>query len=96
MKSLTAIAVLSLGILGAFCSGCAGSTPAPATPPPKEDVPSVPETADSEHAGSAHSLDVGMEFNEKDDSQHRRASHDAPPTGAWKPVEKDKSLDAKR
>ncbi|HMA92216.1 MAG TPA: hypothetical protein VKP30_05995 [Polyangiaceae bacterium] len=95
MKSLTIIVVLSLGILGA-CSGCAGSTPAPATPRPKDDVPSVPEAADSDAAGNAHSFDVGMDFKEKDDSEQRRASHDPPATGTWKPVEKDRTLDAKR
>lgn len=94
MRTITTSLVLSLGILGTFCFGCARSTPAPATP--KEEVASVPESVDSESSGNAHSIDVGMEFQDKGDSENRRASHDAPPTGAWRPVEKDKSLDAKR
>lgn len=96
MRTITTSLVLSLGMLGTFCLGCARNTPAPATPPPKEEVASVPESVDSETSGSAHSFDVGMEFQDKGDSENRRASHDAPPTGAWRPVEKNKSLDAKR
>lgn len=106
MKSSTTIAVLFLGMLGLFGFGCAESAPslkapaapaAPATPAPaaNEATPSAPESAPDQTA-AAHSLDVGMEFKEKDESENRRASHDAPPTGAWKPVGKDKSIDGKK
>lgn len=99
MKRSTNLTVLFLGALVSMGVGCAGSTPPAEAPeqseatPPAEGAPEgeAPEVS----AASAHTLDVGMEFKEKDDTGQRRASHDAPPTSSWKPVEKDKSLDTK-
>jgi hypothetical protein len=37
-----------------------------------------------------------MEFKDKGDDENRRAHRDAPPTAAWRPVEKDKAADPKK
>lgn len=77
--------------------GCAGRTPNPENPSSNEEATATnqPAASDaSEPMSSGQSLDVGMEFKDKD--ENRRASHDAPPTASWKPVEKDKSTDAKK
>jgi hypothetical protein len=45
--------------------------------------------------GGNQSLEVGMQYEDKDDTR-RSTSHDAPPTSSWKPVEKDKAADLKK
>lgn len=99
MRLSTSLAVLSLGVVSVFGFGCARNTP-PAETPEQTEVSPAPESAPASEtsdasAANAHTLDVGMEFKEKDETEQRRASHDAPPTGAWKPVEKDKTIDSK-
>jgi hypothetical protein len=37
-----------------------------------------------------------MEFKDKNEDSPRRASHDAPPTASWKPVDKEKAADPKK
>jgi hypothetical protein len=91
MTLSTNLAVLFLGVFVGM-GGCAGNTP-PAAAPEPETAPAG-EAFDASSA-TPHTLEVGMEFKEKDDSGQRRASRDAPPTGSWKPVDKDKSLDSK-
>jgi hypothetical protein len=84
--------------LGLTFAGCAKSTPAPEDPStvdPSSEQKSDSEMAASQSAGS-HSLDVGMEFEDKGDDNARRAHHDAPPTASWKPVEKEKAADPKK
>lgn len=97
MRGLTKF--LSLHLLGlcAVTVGCAGRTPNPETPSSNDEaaVSNQPAAADaSEPMSSGQSLDVGMEFKDKD--ENRRASHDAPPTASWKPLEKDKAADPKK
>lgn len=99
MRLSTNLTVLFLGAYASMGVGCAGNTPTAEAPKQSEATPAAETAPEGEasdvSAASAHTLDVGMEFKEKDDTGQRRASHDAPPTGAWKPVEKDKSLDTK-
>lgn len=99
MRLSTNLTVLFLGVFVSMTVGCAGNTP-PAEAPTASEADPTPESAPEGEAAEAsaanpHTLDVGMEFKEKDDTEQRRASHDAPPTGAWKPVDKEKSLDSK-
>jgi len=57
-----------------------------------------PSPADVEAADAPSNTQPGvvaMEFKDKGD-ENRRTYHEAPPTGAWKPVEKDKALDSKK
>jgi hypothetical protein len=83
-------------LLGGLCLtflGCAHNTP-PAQDPSSANEGS--ENAPSATAKGAHSLDVGMEFEDKGDKENARANRDAPPTQAWKPMEKDKAAPPKK
>jgi hypothetical protein len=44
----------------------------------------------------SQSLEVGMQFEDKEEDHQRPTSRDAPPTASWKPVEKDKTTDLKK
>jgi hypothetical protein len=84
--------------LGLTIAGCAGRTPAPEDPSSASDATepkSDAETASAESASHSQTLDVGMEYKDKGD-ENRRATHDAPPTATWKPVEKEKAADPKK
>jgi hypothetical protein len=87
-RGFTMMRVLLLGGSCLTFLGCAGNNP-PAQDPSSSNDSS--DSASSETARGAHSLDVGMEFKDKNENQNARANHEAPPTSSWKPVEKDKA-----
>lgn len=98
MRGLTMIqSSLLLGLCTAL-AGCAGSTPTPEDPSSNDaaqasPAPASAETASTESMSDSSSLDVGMEFKDNGDDENRRASHEAPPTAAWKPLDKEKAKD---
>jgi hypothetical protein len=72
---------------------CGGSTP-PAEQPSSSDGSTDPSA--SQPMVESQSLEVGMTFEDKDDERRSTASHEAPPTAAWQPIDKEPPTDLKK
>ena len=99
MRGLTIVQTASCAVCCVLCLACAARTPAPADATSVDSASEVTSHAapdDSGAVSSGHSLDVGMEFEDKGEEKSHRVSHDAPPTATWKPVEKQKSTEPRK
>lgn len=99
MRGMTIVQTASPAVCCVLFLACAARTPAPAdaTSVESEGAATSPAApSDSESVNSGHSLDVGMEFEDKGEEKSHRLSHDAPPTATWKPVEKQKATEPRK